>query len=155
LGKVLILGLYGSLAAAAGGLVYRLIGHELITFAAGSALAALGVWFLLKSGRCGRLARDVSPFLLGVVDGLTPCGATTGLLLSIAALGGGVFHGLFAGLLFGLGTITGPLLLVCGVTPPLWSRIARVRYSGMILRVMGAAVFFYWSFLLMVGGGGV
>jgi hypothetical protein len=153
LGKVTVLSLYGALAAAAGGLVYRLISHELVTFAAGLVLAALGVWFLLKSGRCGRLARSASPLLLGVVDGLIPCSATTGLLLSIAALGSGIVHGVVAGFLFGLGTVAGPLLLICGVTPWLWSKVARFRHSGLLLRLLGAAVFFFWSFLLLANGG--
>ena len=155
LGKVIVLGLYGALAAAAGGLVYRLIGHELVTFVAGMVLAGLGVWFLLsRSGRCGRIAREGSPFLLGVVDGLTPCGATTGLLLAVAGLGTGIVQGLLAGLFFGLGTVTGPVLLICGVTPSVWAKVARLRYAAVVLRVAGAAVFFVWALMLLAGGGG-
>lgn len=153
-GKVTVFSLYGALAAAAGDLVYRLMGHHLVGFGAGMALAALGVWFLLRSGRCGRVAAGASPLLLGLIDGLTPCGATAGFLFYVAALGRGLWFGLSAGLLFGLGTITGPALIVCGVAPVLWSRLARFRHSGMILRIIGSAVFFVWALVLLLGGAG-
>jgi hypothetical protein len=151
-GKVAVFGLYGALAAVAGDLVYRLVGHDLVTFAAGMALAAMGVWFLLRSGRCGRIAAGASPVLLGVIDGLTPCGATAGFLFYVAALGRGLWFGLFAGLLFGLGTVTGPILIVCGLIPSLWSKLVHFRHSGIVLRISGSVVFFVWALLLLLGG---
>ena len=152
-GKVLVMSLYGALAAAAGDAVYRLIGHDMVTFAAGMVLAALGVWFLLRSGRCGRVESGTPPFLLGIIDGLIPCGTTTGFQLYVGALGRGPWYGLLAGGLFGLGTVISPLLVVCGVTPALWSKLARFRHSRMILRILGAAVLFLWSIVLLIGGG--
>lgn len=152
-GKILVLSLYGGLAAGAGDLIYRFMGHDVVTFAAGMTLAAVGVWFLFKSGRCSRIGSSAPPFVLGVIDGLIPCGATTGFLLYVAAVGSGVWHGLFAGLLFGLGTVTSPVLLVCGVTPSLWAKLAHFRHSTLVLRVLGAIVLFVWSLqLLLVGG---
>ena len=99
------------------------------------------------------MERNTPPFLLGVVDGLTPCGTTAGLLLTVAALGKGPWYGLLAGGLFGLGTIISPLLIIGGVTPVLWSKLARFRYSGIILRILGAAVLFLWAIVLLVGEG--
>lgn len=153
LGKATVLAVYGGLAVLMGLLVYDLFNHRWITLVAGMAVAATGVWFLLYSGSCGGMARRGSPLLLGLVDGAVPCGATTGFLLYLAAHGGGIPFGVASGLVFGVGTMTGPVLLVCGITPRLWRRLAGRRKAQLGLRVAGSAVFFFWALLLLAGGG--
>lgn len=152
LGKVAVLAVYGALAVLMGLLVYDLFSHSWISFIAGMAVAAVGVWFLLHGGSCGRIARRGSPFILGMVDGAVPCGATTGFLLYLAAHGGGVSFGIASGLVFGIGTMTGPALLLCGITPRLWRRLAGKRKAQLALRAAGSAVFFFWALLLLIGG---
>ena len=151
-GKSLVLSLYGGLAVALGLLVYDLLNHIWISFAAGLAVAAMGVWFLLYSGSCGCLARRGSPFLFGVVDGAVPCAATSGFLLFVATQGGGVAYGMLNGLLFGLGTASGPLLLLCGLVPRVWRRLSGRRTAHLALRAVGATVFFLWAWLILTGG---
>ena len=151
-GKSLVLAAYGALAAALGLLVYDLLNNIWISFAAGLAVAGMGIWFLLYSGSCGCLARRGSPFLFGLVDGAVPCAATSGFLLYLATQGGGVAFGALNGLLFGLGTASGPLLLVCGIVPRFWRRVAQKRSALLALRVVGAAVFLVWAFVIMTGG---
>jgi hypothetical protein len=152
LGKSTAMAVYGGLAVMMGLLVYDLFSHRWISFVAGMAVAAVGVWFLLYSGSCGRMSRRGSPFLLGLVDGAVPCGATTGFLLYLAAHGGGIPFGVASGLVFGIGTMTGPVLVVCGITPRLWRRLAGKRKAQLALRVAGSAVFFFWALLLLTGG---
>ncbi len=151
-GKSLVLSLYGGLAVALGLLVYDLINHLWISFAAGLAVAATGVWFLLYSGSCGCLARRGSPFLFGVVDGAVPCAATSGFLLFLATQGGGIAYGMLNGLLFGLGTASGPLLLLCGLMPRFWRHLSGNRTAYLALRAVGATVFFLWAWLILTGG---
>lgn len=153
LAKVLVLAVYGGTAGLLGLLVYDLLNHAWISFAAGMAVAAMGVWFLLYSGSCGCVAKRGSPFLLGLVDGAVPCAATSGFLLYLATQGGSVAAGVLNGLAFGLGTVTGPALLLCGVTPRLWRVLAAKRRAQLVLRATGAAVFLLWALLILTGGG--
>ena len=151
-GKSLVLAVYGGLAVALGLLVYDLLNHIWISFAAGLAVAGTGVWFLLYGGSSGCVARRGAPFLFGVVDGAVPCAATTGFLLYLATQGGGVALGVIHGLIFGLGTASGPLLLVCGLVPRFWRRMAEKRTAQFILRAVGATVFFVWAWIILTGG---
>ena len=122
--------LYGALAGVAGDAIFSLIGHETVSFAAGMVLAALGVWFLLRNGRCSRIELRTPPFIVGVIDGLTPCGTTAGLLLYVAALGEGVWYGLLDGFLFGLGT--GPALFALSLVGNFIGTGLRRRMSAFI-----------------------
>lgn len=151
-GKSLVLCLYGGLAAVLGFLVHDFIGHAWISFAAGLMAAAMGIWFLLQGGSCGCLARRGSPFLFGVVDGAVPCAATSGFLLFLATQGGGMAHGMLNGLVFGLGTVSGPLIPLCGLVPGLWRRLSQNRAAHLALRAVGAAVFFFWAWRILTGG---
>ena len=151
-GKTLALSLYGGFAAILGFLVYDLINNIWVSFAAGIAVAAMGVWFLLNSDSCGGLSRKGSPFLLGAIDGAVPCPATTGFLLFLVSQGVDVADGVLYGLIFGLGTATGPLLVVCGLVPRFWRRLSGMRSAQLILRTVGAGVFFTWAFIILTRG---
>jgi hypothetical protein len=153
LGKILVLATYGGLAAGLGLLVYDLLNHPWISLAAGMAVAAMGVWFTLYGRSCGCLARRGSPFLLGVVDGAVPCAATAGFLMYLATQSLGPISGLANGLLFGLGTSTGPLLLVCGLAPRLWRSLSSWRGARLALRMLGGMVFLVWAWLILAGRG--
>lgn len=153
LGKITVLTVYGGAAGVLGLLLYDLLNNAWISFFTGMAVAATGVWFLLYSGTCGCIARRGSPVLLGLADGAVPCAATTGFLLYLASQGGSIGHGLMNGLVFGLGTATGPLLLVCGVAPRIWRRFAGNRRALLVLRIVGSSVFFLWAGLILTTGG--
>ncbi len=152
LGKVLVLAVYGGAAVVLGLLIYDLLHHAWISLLAGMAVAGMGVWFLLYSGSCGCVARRGSPFVIGLVDGAVPCAATSGFLLYLATQGGSVAEGVLNGLLFGLGTATGPVLLMCGLAPYLWRGMAGRRGAQLVLRTAGSAVFFLWALLILTGG---
>ncbi|POQ98145.1 hypothetical protein AU468_14405 [Alkalispirochaeta sphaeroplastigenens] len=153
LGKTIALTVYGGLAVLMGFLVYDIFHHRWITFAAGMVVALLGIWFLLYSGRCGCLMRGGSPLVLGLVDGAVPCAATSGFLLFLATRGGSPLLGMAGGFLFGLGTATGPALLICGLAPSLWRRLAGNSRARLILRVAGSSILFLWAILLLAGAG--
>lgn len=91
--------------------------------------------------------------MLGLVDGAVPCAATSGFLLYLATRGGSPLLGMAGGFFFGLGTATGPALLVCGIAPSLWRRLTGKPQTRIILRVAGASVLFLWSFFLLAGAG--
>ncbi|AFG36985.1 hypothetical protein Spiaf_0896 [Spirochaeta africana DSM 8902] len=152
IGKVIALSVYGGLAALLGLLVYDLLHHAWISLIAGMVVAAVGVWFLFKSGSCSCSARRGSPLLLGLVDGVVPCAATTGFILFISTQGYSLVSGLLSGMAFGVGTSTGPVLLVSGLAPRVWKRLAGRRHAQLVLRGVGAAVFFAWALLILVGG---
>ena len=149
-GKVIVCALYGGVAALTGRLLNNIMGESVLSFAGGLLLAVMGIWFLFYSGKCGTFIKSGSPFLLGLIDGLIPCGPLIGFAVYIAAMGKGVLFGASAGLLYGIGTITSPLIIVCGITPYLWQKLARFRYSKIVLRILGAAVFFFWGIVLII-----
>ena len=151
-GKSLALSTYGGLAVILGFLVYDLINNVWVSFAAGIAVAGIGVWFLLHSGSCGGLARKGSPFVLGLIDGAVPCPATTGFLLFLATQGLGFGSGMLHGLIFGLGTAIGPLLILCGLMPRFWRRLSGARSAQLALRAVGSAVLFLWAFIILTRG---
>lgn len=150
-GKTLVLSVYGGLAMVLGLLLYDLLHNMWISFIAGLVVAAMGIWFLLSSGSCGCLVRRGSPFLVGLVDGAVPCAATSGFLLFLATQEGTLISGLLSGLFFGLGTASGPILLVCGVAPRIWKRFSQKPSAPWILRIAGSSIFFLWALLILTG----
>ena len=149
-GKVLICALYGLIAALTGELLDTLVGETVLSFFGGIVLALMGIWFLFSSGRSGRIIKRGSPFLLGITDGLVPCGPLLGFVVYIISAGLTPAAGTLAGLLFGLGTMTGPVLVVCGVVPWLWRWLKRIPHAALGLRIVGTLVFFGWGIVLIL-----
>ncbi len=149
IGKLIVYCFYGGLAAYSGRVAMNLLGVRVVSVTGGVLLIALGVWFFLHAQRCAGLCRAGSPFMLGVVDGLFPCGPTVGMVIYIANSGEGVFFGTLAGLLFGLGTLIVPVALVCGLTPYFWKRLSRLPKADLALRIGGAVIFILWGLNLL------
>ncbi len=150
-GKVIVYGIFGGIASYSGYLVRDIIDRGTLALAGGVVLILLGAWFLFYRGRCRKFFKNGSPFLLGLVDGVFPCGPMLGFVVYLAYISRGLYFGILAGSLFGLGTITGPVLAVCGITPCLWRRLSRFSKAGLLLRLVGSAIFFLWGISLVLG----
>ncbi len=149
-GKVLVYGIIGGIASYSGYLMQNIIDRGALAMIGGGVLILLGIWFLFYRGGCGKIFKTGPPFLLGLVDGIFPCGPMLGFVVYLAYIGRGAYFGIFAGALFGLGTITGPVLAVCGITPYLWRRLSRFSGAGIALRLVGSAIFFLWGIILLL-----
>ncbi len=151
-GKILVYGIFGGIASYSGYLMQSLINREVFALAGGTALVIMAFWFFFSRGKCGRLFKIGPPFLMGLLEGVFPCPVTLGFVVYVAHEGGGALFGILAGVLFGLGTITGPLLAVCGAIPYLWRRLSRFSGAGLVLRLTGSAIFFVWGVSLLLQG---
>ncbi len=151
-GKILVYGTFGGIASYSGYIIRNIINREVFSLAGGTALVIMAFWFFLHRGKCGKLFKIGPPFLMGLLDGVFPCAVTLGFVVYVAHTGGGAPFGILAGVLFGIGTITGPLLAVCGATPYLWRRLSRFSRAGLVLRLIGAAILFVWGLILLLQG---
>lgn len=151
-GKVPVYAILGGIASYSGYLIQDVIARGFFALAGGTVLIGMGLWFLFYHGKCGRFCTTGPPLLLGAVDGIFPCGPMLGLMLYLAYAGHGVGFGIAGGALFALGTVTGPVLAVCGITPYLWRKISRFRKAPFVLRLVGAAIFVLWGITLLIGG---
>lgn len=150
-GKVAVYGILGALAAGAGLHMHYLADSRILRTAGASVLFLIALWFLFSRGGCGRFIRTGSPVLLGLADGAFPCGPMLGFMIYLAYAGGGLVFGAASGALFGAGTVIGPALAVCMAAPYLWKKFSRLKRAGVLLRMAGAIIFFFWGFNLYTG----
>ena len=151
LGKLIVYSFYGGLAAYSGRIAMNLLGERMLSITGGILLIALGIWFFLRGKKCAGFCRSGSPFMLGLIDGVFPCGPTIGMIIYIANSGEGIHFGTLAGIVFGLGTMLTPVTLACGVTPFLWRKVSGFSRADLVLRIGGGAVFLLWGLNLMFG----
>lgn len=146
-GKMTSYALLGGVAVFSGALFPGRLVNPLAAQLAAAGLVVLGSWFFWREGGCpaGLNPARWPAFLLGLVYACLPCPPLAGFLLHLAWQDLAVWQGMASGAAFGLGTMTGPLLFLCGLFPLAGARIARSRPAAKLLRVAGAAVFFWWA----------
>jgi sulfite exporter TauE/SafE len=150
----------------------------------GGTVAAIGLWIAVRRrpGGCGRVCADggtpnlvqrmryrlepregeggeLSAGLMGLLIGLVPCPPLIALLV-FAGSTGSAATGMAMGVLFGLGTVISPILIVAGAAGWFSDRIAResptirpavMRLAGLLLVVLGV-----WSaYRALTGDGGL
>jgi sulfite exporter TauE/SafE len=113
---------------------------------------------LIMSGHVARIgSRGVlrgftlsSPFVLGILVGLTPCAPLLGSLAYVAVRADGPEEGALLGLAFAIGTLLSPLLILGAV----FGSLKRITGTGeralFVLRLAGSAVLFFFAVRLVL-----
>lgn len=150
IGKIIVYAFFGGMAAWSGRIAMNLLGARVLALTGGLLLIVIGVWFMACGRKCARNCRTGSPFMLGLIDGIFPCGPTVGLVIYIANSGQSLSYSILAGVLFGLGTLAVPVLTVCGMTPYIWKKFSRLANADLVLRIVGGIIFLLWGLNLLL-----
>lgn len=147
-GKILSYIFLGLMSGYVGYLFKDLITQKII----GGFLIALGLFVFCQryTKKCQFLEKvkgEHLSFLTGVLIGLRPCPALLALL-SMAALAGSVFLGGLMGLVFGLGTILSPLIIL-GFLAGKWAKISgKLRRINIIICGLFLVLLGIWKILV-------
>lgn len=145
---MVVYALLGALAGFSHRLLKGAVENPVFAVTAGITIISVGVWFFLYPGRCcggSRGSSSLPLFALGILYGLAPCAPLTGFLFYLAYVGTGVFAGAVSGVLFGLGTLASPILILCGIFPEIAGRISSKPGTRLALRLIGTLVFVGWG----------
>ena len=125
LGRLLIYAVFGAVFGLFGSLIISLqfsLPGSVIRAAGALYVIFLGLSMLFNArrekGLCTVRDRDVSNknmFVLGMFFGLMPCIPLTAILVQIAMFSDNIASGAIFGMVFGLGTVISPLLLLAGM----------------------------------------
>ncbi|MFH1540566.1 MAG: sulfite exporter TauE/SafE family protein [Elusimicrobiota bacterium] len=93
----------------------------------------------------GKNTQNYGTFLLGVFIGLTPCAPLAGVLTYIVCKSENIFDGFFNGLIFGIGTLFSPLILV-GLLGGIFNLyISKTKKISWIFKIIANCVIIYFG----------
>jgi len=145
LSKIFIYGLIGSLASYFGIYCQGIIQKRIFSLVSGFILIFIGSRFLFSPKRYLKIFKSSTPLVLGIIEGITPCAPLLGLIFYIAYLSKGIFWGFNAGLLFALGSLIFPVLLICGLIPSLLQSFFFSFKAKILFKWLGFAIFLFWG----------
>lgn len=144
-GKLIIWAILGGISSYLGYLIEDILLQVPFKLASGIILIFIGIWFISCPKKCKKFLKALPPFLLGVMDGITPCAPLVGFILYLAYIRGGLYFGIFAGILFALGSVIPLILVVCGITPYLWQKVSCFSKADITLKIIGFIIFSFWG----------
>jgi len=153
LGRTLSSAFLGGVASFSHFLLQEFIESRFSFIGGGILLILFGFWFFFSENSHRKMFLKNLPFFsLGIIYGLIPCVPMTGFLLYLLYVSKGILFGIISGMVFGIGTTIGPMLILCGIFPHLWKKISHFQNARIYMKIIGSFIFFLWGINLLMKG---
>jgi len=154
-GRIFSYGILGSIASFSHFLLQDFLGSKISFIIGGVILICIGFWFFFYSETCRKnyIIKKISTFLIGITYGILPCAPLTGFLFTyLVYMSKGILFGFISGIIFGLGTLLSPLLILCGFFPSFGKRINKFSKGKIYIKIIGTIIFIFFGIDLILKG---